>query len=71
VVGRRIRSPGARRDEEAAPLIARGAAGWEDGDFATTVRLLLEAGEPVDPARVPTGRDDVDAVLRAHLAKRG
>jgi hypothetical protein len=44
--------------------------GWErsTGDFATTVRLLLEAGERFDPADLPTGRDDVDAVLRSHLA---
>jgi hypothetical protein len=26
--------------------------------------LLLDAGERVDPALAPTGRDDVDAVLR-------
>jgi ankyrin repeat protein len=45
--------------------------GWAKarGDFATTARLLLEAGERPDPTRLPTGRDDVDAVLRAHLAK--
>jgi hypothetical protein len=44
--------------------------GWkrDTGDFATTVRLLLEAGEPLNPVDVPVGRDDVDAVLRAHLA---
>ena len=44
--------------------------GWqrEKGDFATTVRMLLEAGERVDPRHVPIGRDDVDEVLRAHLA---
>ena len=44
--------------------------GWERdaGDFATTVRLLLDAGERPDPADLPTGRDDVDAVLRAYLA---
>jgi hypothetical protein len=44
--------------------------GWErtTGDFATTVRLLLEAGERPDPATLPTGRDDVDAVLRGHFA---
>jgi ankyrin repeat protein len=40
--------------------------GWhaKTGDFATTVRLLLEAGERADPSVLPTGRDDVDAVLR-------
>ncbi|HEV8347100.1 MAG TPA: ankyrin repeat domain-containing protein [Vicinamibacterales bacterium] len=44
--------------------------GWERhrGDFATTARLLLDAGEPFDPAYLPIGRDDVDAVLRAHVA---
>jgi Ankyrin repeat len=42
--------------------------GWHchTGDFATTVRLLLEAGERPDPTRVPIGRDDVDAVLREY-----
>jgi ankyrin repeat protein len=46
--------------------------GWScrSGDFAATVRLLLDAGERVDPTTVPTGRDDVDAVLREHLARR-
>jgi hypothetical protein len=29
---------------------------------------LLDAGEPFDPTYLPTGRDDVDLVLRAHLA---
>ena len=40
--------------------------GWhrETGDFAGTARLLLDAGEPLDPAALPTGRDDVDDVLR-------
>ena len=43
--------------------------GWkrDTGDFATTVRLLLEAGEPLDSVELPIGRDDVDGVLRAHL----
>jgi len=42
--------------------------GWHRGrgDYATTVRLLLDAGSPLDPSWVPIGRDDVDAVLRAH-----
>jgi hypothetical protein len=46
--------------------------GWfcDTGDYATTVGLLLEAGEPLDPSRVPIGRDDVDAVLREHLRSR-
>ena len=43
--------------------------GWErrTGDFATTVRLLIDAGEAVDQIDLPTGRDDVDAVLRTRL----
>jgi hypothetical protein len=47
--------------------------GWtrSTGDFATTVRLLLEAGEHPDPTWVPTGRDDVDVVLREYLARSG
>jgi hypothetical protein len=47
--------------------------GWSKntGDFAAAARLLLEAGERCDPSDLPTGRDDVDAVLRAHLATRG
>ena len=46
--------------------------GWHcrTGDFATTVQLLIDAGEQIDPADLPTGRDDVDAVLRRHLAAR-
>ncbi len=38
-----------------------------DCDFATTARLLVEAGERVDPTWLPTGLDDLDAVLRAHV----
>jgi hypothetical protein len=46
--------------------------GWRrhTGDFATTVRLLLDAGERPDPTVVPIGRDDVDAVLREHFARQ-
>jgi hypothetical protein len=46
--------------------------GWthQTGDFASTVRLLLDAGESIDPSVVPIGRDDVDAVLREHLARQ-
>jgi ankyrin repeat protein len=36
-------------------------------DYPETVRLLIESGERVNPAYLPTGLDDVDAVLRAHL----
>jgi len=44
--------------------------GWKKdcGDFAGVARLLLAAGERCDPSDLPTGRDDVDAILRAHLA---
>jgi hypothetical protein len=47
--------------------------GWmqDKGDFATTAHLLLDAGERAEPAALPTGRDDVDTVLRAYLAARG
>ena len=45
--------------------------GWErkSGDYATTVRLLIEAGDRPGSTDVPTGRDDVDAVLREHLPR--
>ncbi|MPY90050.1 MAG: hypothetical protein GEU99_19270 [Luteitalea sp.] len=44
--------------------------GWrcDTGDFVSTVRLLLDAGERPDPTDLPTGRDDVDEVLREYLA---
>ena len=47
--------------------------GWmqDKGDFVTTTQLLLDAGESAEPAALPTGRDDVDTVLRAYLAGRG
>ena len=43
--------------------------GWhcDTGDFVTTMRLLLEAGERVDPSWLPIGNDEIDDVLRAHL----
>jgi hypothetical protein len=46
--------------------------GWQcgTGDFATTVRLLLDAGERPEPTVVPVGRDDVDAVLREYFEGR-
>ena len=42
--------------------------GWskDRGDHAAAVQLLLDAGETFEPSIVPTGRDDVDAVLQAH-----
>jgi ankyrin repeat protein len=43
--------------------------GWhpDRGDFASSARLLIEAGERPDPTSLPTGRDDVDAVLREYF----
>ena len=45
--------------------------GWscKTGEFASTARLLLNAGERPKPSDLPTGRDDVDAVLREYLAR--
>jgi hypothetical protein len=45
--------------------------GWNcaSGDFAATVRLLLDAGERPEPSHLPTGREEVDLVLREGLAK--
>lgn len=39
-------------------------------DYPTTVQLLIDAGERVRPEYLPTGLDDVDAVLRAQLEHR-
>lgn len=36
------------------------------GAFAEVARLLIDAGEVVEPTMLPTGRDDVDRVLREH-----
>jgi hypothetical protein len=33
----------------------------------TTVHLLLEAGDASTRRTLPTGLDDIDALLRAHL----
>jgi ankyrin repeat protein len=44
--------------------------GWKTGhpqDHVRTVTLLLEAGSPLDPTRLPTGNDELDAVMRAWL----
>lgn len=38
-----------------------------DGDFPATVAALIEAGSAVDPGALPSGNDDVDAVLRRYL----
>jgi len=46
--------------------------GWaaDTGDFPATIWLLLDAGEQPRPAMLPTGLDDIDAILRERLAKR-
>jgi len=44
--------------------------GWETGypqDHVRTLTLLLEAGSPLDPTMLPTGNDELDAVMRAWL----
>jgi hypothetical protein len=43
--------------------------GWhcDTGDYEATVRLLLDAGERVNPTWIPIGRDEIDALLRAHV----
>jgi len=44
--------------------------GWKTGfpqDHGRTLRLLLEAGSPLDPAMLPTGNDRLDAVMRDWL----
>lgn len=41
--------------------------GWKTGfpqDHARTLTLLLEAGSPLDPTMLPTGNDELDAVMR-------
>ena len=49
----------------------RGWAKDRGGDYPATVRLLLDAGETCEPSILPTGRDDLDAVLRTHLQPEG
>jgi ankyrin repeat protein len=46
--------------------------GWSrgKGDYPATVKLLIEAGDPVDESWLPTGREDVDEVIRAFLERR-
>jgi ankyrin repeat protein len=45
--------------------------GWSrnnpTANYPETVRLLIEAGDPVDQSWLPTGRDDIDAVIRTFL----
>jgi hypothetical protein len=51
---------------------AQAAEGWakdRGGDYPTTVPLLLDSGETSEPSLLPTGLDDVDVALRAHLSR--
>jgi ankyrin repeat protein len=44
--------------------------GWRTGhpqDHGRTLKLLLEAGSPLDPTILPTGNDALDLVLREWL----
>ena len=44
--------------------------GWKTGhpqDHVRTSTLLLKAGSPLDPTMLPTGNDELDAVMRAWL----
>ncbi len=46
--------------------------GWRTGhpqDHVRTLTLLLEAGSPLDPTILPTGNDELDAVMRAWLTR--
>jgi ankyrin repeat protein len=48
--------------------------GWNTGypqDHVRTLALLLEAGSPLDPTMLPTGNDELDAVMRAWLTSHG
>jgi hypothetical protein len=48
--------------------------GWKTAhpqDHIRTLRLLLEAGSPLDPTLLPTGNDELDAVMRAWLKSGG
>jgi len=48
--------------------------GWRTGfsqGHARTLTLLLEAGSPLDPTILPTGNDELDAVMRNWLRSDG
>ena len=48
--------------------------GWETGhpqDHVRTLTQLLEAGSSFEPAMLPTGNDELDAVMRAWLKRGG
>jgi len=48
--------------------------GWKTGfpqDHARTLTLLLQAGSPLDPTMLPTGNDELDALMRDWLKRSG
>jgi hypothetical protein len=67
-----VNTPDARYGATALGWCIYGAVyGWmrTTGNHPESARLLLEAGERLEPSALPTGRDDLDAVLREHLGK--
>ena len=52
---------------EAADFIQ--LSGCVDGEPTVTVRLLLDAGETFEASILPTGCDDIEAVLREQLRR--
>lgn len=58
---------------DAMSWVIHGASGqWHGistGKHAACARLLLDAGAQFDESALPTGHDDLDQVLRAHLIK--
>lgn len=64
------------RDHDGPPMgwLIHGAAnpwhGIATGKYAECARLLLAAGAEIEAADIPTGNDDLDQVLRAHLLAR-
>lgn len=63
----------ARNQYDSTPLgmaIYGSTHSWRrEGDFPTTVEVLLKAGAKVDPNSVPSGNDAVDVVLRRYLSE--
>lgn len=39
----------------------------QDGDFPETVKALIDAGSTVKADSIPSGNDEVDAILRSHI----
>jgi ankyrin repeat protein len=63
------------RDFNGTPLgwaiHAASSGGWHGistGRYGECVRLLIDAGAQVDPTALPTGHEEVDAVLRGHFS---